>query len=211
MAWIERLGLLKPNAQILDVGSGCGAMLFEFQSRLGESGGYVGFDVHAPSIRWAQRYWATDSRILFETARIKTPYSTAETGTLSDYQFPVESQWADFVLVKSVFTHMLQDELRPYLGEIHRVLTDSGHALISFFLFDRVKGDPPAFQYFDPAEPRVRWRLANRPHAAVAFDKELALELVREAGLEVTHHVEGFWPGSETTPTGQDQLVVRRI
>lgn len=209
MAWIERLGLLESNPRILDIGSGCGAMLLEFQERLGKSGSYVGFDVHAPSIRWAQKHWRDDPRIRFETARIKTPYSAAESGALSDYRFPVESSWADFVLAKSVFTHMLVDELQSYLSEIRRVLNVSGHALISFFLFARGGGNLPAFQHCDPAEPRVRWRMAHHPHAAVAYDKELVLDLLETSGLAVAHHVEGFWPGTVATPTGQDQLVVK--
>ncbi len=210
MAWIERLGLLETNPRILDIGSGCGAMLLEFQGRLGESGSYVGFDVHAPSIRWAQKHWREDPRIRFETARIKTPYSAAESGALRDYQFPVESGWADFVLAKSVFTHMLLPELQSYLNEIRRVLDASGFALISFFLFDRGGGNLPAFPHFDPVEPGVRWRMANHPHAAVTYDKELVLELIQAADLLVAHHVEGFWPGTAETPTGQDQLVVKR-
>ncbi|HEX9736583.1 MAG TPA: hypothetical protein VGG06_31845 [Thermoanaerobaculia bacterium] len=56
----------------------------------------------------------------------------------------------------------------------------------------------------------MRWRLAVRPQAAVAYDRGRFEELVASAGLTLTDFVPGFWPGADRPPRGQDVLVVER-
>lgn len=209
-AWIDRFELVRETSCVLDIGCGCGAMVGELASRLGTDGRYVGFDVHAPSVRWCRRRHADDPRLAFELAPIASPYA-ARPGDqpleLDAYRFPLPERAADFVLAKSVFTHLLEDETRHYLAEIRRVLAPGGAALITFFLFDGENVSPPAFPHPD-ARAEVRWRLAKRPHAAVAYSKQKIVALIEAAGLRSLHHIEGFWPGESATLQAQDQLIL---
>ena len=45
---------LKPHAQVLEVGCGCGRIATALASYLADSGGYDGFDVAAPLINWCR-------------------------------------------------------------------------------------------------------------------------------------------------------------
>jgi 2-polyprenyl-3-methyl-5-hydroxy-6-metoxy-1,4-benzoquinol methylase len=45
---------LKPHAQVLEVGCGCGRIATSLASYLADSGGYVGFDVAEPLINWCR-------------------------------------------------------------------------------------------------------------------------------------------------------------
>jgi SAM-dependent methyltransferase len=196
-ATLDRLALVRPGDLAVDLGCGCGAMAAALGERVGEAGRYVGVDVHAASIRWCRRRWASDPRFRFE-------HVAPEAGRL-----PVADGAAGLVLAKSLFTHLLEPETRAYLAEIRRVLAPGRRALLTAFLFagDR---EPAAFPHPRRGGASVRWRLASRPRAAVAYERGRFEELVAAAGLTLTAVVVGFWPGSDRPPRGQDVLVVER-
>jgi SAM-dependent methyltransferase len=203
---ISRLSLLAPDAAVLDAGCGAGAAAIEFREMLGERGQYVGFDVHAPSIRWCRARFRDDPRFRFEIAEIRTPFSRRSSGSARELRFPADDGTCDFVLAKSLFTHLLAPEAAAYLRETERVLAPGGRALVTAFLFDPA-GEVPAFPFSSP-EGSLRWKIRSRPHAAVAFSRPLFEAMISEAGLRVERSIEGFYPGCSAVPSGQDMLVL---
>ena len=207
-AILRQLQLVRPSDQILEIGCGCGAMLPAFSRMLGPEGRYTGFDVHAPSVRWCRRHFAADPRFRFELAEIASPYGDLSLRqTAQTYRFPLDDAAADFILAKSVFTHLLEGEARHYLREIRRTLRPGRLALITVFLFDGSTVRPPAFP-FPAGDPPVRWRRPLRPEAAVAFDRGFFEGMIAEAGLILREMVPGFWPGTAPVPRGQDALIL---
>lgn len=207
-AFLRKLDLGGPHSQILEIGCGCGAMLPAFARLLDPKGRYVGFDVHGPSIRWCRRHFAADRRFRFELAEIASPYGDPHLRRpTEDYRFPLDSGSADFILAKSVFTHLREKEARHYLAEIRRTLTPGRRALITVFLFDRSTVVPAAFPFPEGDSP-VRWLRPLRPEAAVAFDRGLFESMIVEAGLTLREMIPGFWPGTAPVPQGQDILVL---
>jgi len=208
---IQRLGLVREGDRMLDVGCGCGGMVPYLCGLSGPSGSYVGFDVHAPSIRWCNGHYALDRRLRFELAAVTSPYGdNSSAQPASSYRFPVADGEADFILVKSVFTHLLEASARHYLAEIRRTLRPGRSALVTAFLFDEAVR-PPAFPHPDehPEERSgVRWLRRVRPEAAVAYERRLFERMVAEAGLAVQSFLPGFWPGTAAHPSGQDCLIV---
>ena len=207
---IDRLGLVGEGSRVVDLGCGCGAMVPALAARIGGTGGYLGVDVHRPSLAWCRRRWADDARVDFADAGMRSPYGRGDGAPADRLRLPVADGGADFVLAKSLFTHLLADEARAYLAEVRRVLAPGGAALLTLFLFD---GDrfaatpPPAFPHPEPGAP-VRWRRAAHPHAAVAFERGWFLARLAAAGLAVREEIPGFHPGEAATPSGQDTLVV---
>lgn len=199
-ATLDRLELIRPGDLVVDLGCGCGAMTSALGERMGEAGRYVGVDVHGPSICWCRRRWASDPRFRFELVD----------GSAESYRFPVADGAAGFVLAKSLFTHLLEPESRVYLAEVRRVLAPGRKALVTAFLFVAGEVEPPAFPHPRRSGAAVRWRLAARPRAAVAYDRARFEGLVAEAGLTLTTFVPGFWPGTDRPPQGQDVLVLER-
>lgn len=209
--WIERFGLLEKNASVLDIGCGCGAMVPAFARRLGERSRYLGFDVHPPSIAYCRKAFAGDPRFRFELAEVSSPYGASHGPEVERYRFPAAAESCDFVLAKSVFTHLQEAAARHYLAEIARVLRPGGRALISAFLFTLPAGDARrALPHPAAPEALVRWRLAAKPEAAIGFEGALFQRWIAEAGLGVEHFVPVFWPGRASVETGQDLLVLAK-
>jgi ubiquinone/menaquinone biosynthesis C-methylase UbiE len=204
---LRRHQLVRPADRILEIGCGCGAMIPAFVRLLGPEGKYVGFDVHSPSIRWCRRRFAADLRFRFELAEIASPYGDPSLQRPAQaYRFPLDDAAADFILAKSVFTHLLEGDARHYLREIRRTLRPGRLALITAFLFDGATR-PVAFPFPDQDSP-VRWLRNPRPQAAMAFDRMFFEGMIAEAGLTLRELVPGFWPGTAPVPRGQDVLVL---
>ncbi|HEX6201659.1 MAG TPA: class I SAM-dependent methyltransferase [Thermoanaerobaculia bacterium] len=209
---IARLGLVGEGSRVVDLGCGCGAMVPALAARIGEAGSYLGIDVHRPSLGWCRRRWGGDPRLRFERAAVRSPYGSGGGGAAAEVRLPAGDGEADFVLAKSLFTHLLEEEARAYLGEVRRMLAPGGAALATLFLFDGDRfaaAPPPAFPHPGPGSP-VRWRRAARPHAAVAYERRWWRARLEEAGLAVEVEVPGYFPGEAAVPAGQDVLVLRR-
>ena len=205
---IDQLGLVKRGDRVLDVGCGPGAMVSGLLDRAGREGSYVGFDVHRPSIEWCRRLYRGDSRCRFELARLASPYATPGGGPVEGYSFPIDDGASDFVLAKSVFTHLEPGEARRYLVETRRALRPGCAAIVTAFLFDRASDEfanvTLAFPFGDG---QVRWRSWLRPNSAVAYEQSRFFELVGESGLRVQWMSAGYFPGAERLK-GQDTLLL---
>jgi SAM-dependent methyltransferase len=206
--FLDGLGLVEPGLRVLDAGCGPGAMVPEFARRLGPSGRYVGFDVHAPSIRWCRRRYEHDGRFAFVVAPVVSRYGSGEGQPAAIYRFPIEDAGAELVLAKSLFTHLLPEEASHYLCEIRRALKPGRTAVVTAFLFD--PGHAAAVRVAFPAESNgglVRWRRRRRPTAAVAYAKPRFEEMIAQAGLKLRWMSPGYYPGAER-PAGQDTLLL---
>ena len=133
---LRELGLLPVTGTVLDAGCGAGAMAAALAGSLGDAGRYVGFDVHAASIRWCRQRFASDPRFRFELAAVASPYGSSRGVPVTGYGFPTEDGGATLVLAKSLFTHLEREDAAHYLREIRRVLRPGSPALVTAFLFD---------------------------------------------------------------------------
>ena len=179
---------------------------------LGPSGKYIGFDVHGPSIRWCKKRFAADGRFGFELAELGTAWSHGP-NLVVEYRFPMNDAGADFVLAKSVFTHLLEREAQHYLQETRRVLQRGGAALLTAFLLEGNGAAPQAFRPADLTFPYgshpVWWHAKSRPEAAVAYEKMHFLRMVEAAELRVERLIHGSWSGRGPSPNFQDIVVVK--
>lgn len=213
-ATIALLELVRPGDRVLDMGCGVGAMVPDFRRAIGLQGAYIGFDVHAQAIAWARRHWATDPRITFVLAPVRTAFSSGAAGAVAGYRFPTGDASVDFALAKSLFTHLVEDEAAHYFRELRRVLKPGARALVSAFLLDEQtgtrEGPPPAYDFAFGGE-RARWLVEHRPAAGIAFRRAVFLDLCAAAGLRVDRVIEGYWRGgSGAAPNAQDLLVLSR-
>ncbi|MEO8432710.1 MAG: class I SAM-dependent methyltransferase [Acidobacteriota bacterium] len=196
---VASLGLVRPGDRILDVGCGFGIMAERLEGSMGREGRYLGFDVHGPSVRWAQRHMATsDRRFRFVLGRRLE----------SEWTLPAPDGDADFILAKSLFTHLGDAAARRALSEMERVLAPGGRALLTAFLFEEDQAPRTLFPFPRPEAP-VRWKWKARPEAAVAYERLHFSRMLEEAGLTVETFRPGFWPGSERLDA-QDVLVISR-
>ena len=126
-------------------------------------------------------------------------YNPAGAEPASAYRFPFPDRTFDFILLASVFTHMLPDEVLQYLREIRRVLKPDGTCVSSFFLLnDQTRPsvqEGRSFMRFDVVDPSGVYRLhdASVPAAAVAYEESFVERIHRENHLRIREIRRGQW------------------
>jgi SAM-dependent methyltransferase len=202
---------LRPNHRILDVGCGVGRLALPLKGFLDQNGIYEGFDVREAAIRWARRRIARgDRRIRFRHVDVFSRYANPS-GSIppSEFRFPYEDGTFDLVVLFSVFTHLVAEDLRRYLSEIARVLHPDGRSAATFRLMDRpgvVEHPEVTYEYrhdfgeFLAADPAV-------PERAIAYREPFVRQEYAAAGLEVSRIVYGRKPAVPGGATGQDMII----
>jgi SAM-dependent methyltransferase len=217
MGHLRKLAELRPDERVLDIGCGCGQMALHLTKYLDEKGSYVGVDIHGPSIRWCLRN-ISRRRSNFEFAHIDVrnlAFNPAAKHAAESYQFPYDEDSFDFILLKSVFTHMRPAEVDNYLSEVSRLLKNDGRCLATFFLLNaeqaklaREGKNALPFQY---GEGVWRYRHEHSPESAVAYDESYITELLDKHGLTLKAPIYyGHWSGLEDGLSFQDILLLER-
>ncbi len=208
---------LRPDSSLLDIGCGCGQMALWLANDLDEHGRYEGWDLHAPAIAWCQENISrSDSRCTFRHMDVRNGmYNPGGTTSAASYCFPKAGPF-DVILLKSVFTHMLHDEVANYLAQFPQLLKAKGRCLATFFLLGEHQRCLAAegrntlrFEQFDGGSAFV----ANRvlPEGIVAYEEEDVRSILRRSGLQLAAPVMyGTWTGDRSGLTHQDVLVIER-
>jgi len=189
------LGLFRPGGHILDIGCGCGRVAYALAQDPSVRQldiRYEGMDIDRANIEWCQRHITPlNARFHFYHADCSSPsYNPHGLDAPTAYRFPFPDGTFDFILLTSVFTHMLEDEMRNYLSEAARLLLPGGRVYATFFLcqdFDEIRNGIQrhggiAFHY------RVRSAAVSRedyPTHAVAYREEFVRDSARGCGLLV--------------------------
>jgi SAM-dependent methyltransferase len=196
--YFVELGDLKPDERVLDVGCGIGRMAVPLTGYLDDQGSYEGFDVFPEGIRWCQEnITPTYPNFRFRVADIRNKeYNPGGRFAASEYEFPYEDESFDFVLLTSVFTHLLPDEVENYLSEIRRVLAPGGRCLASFFLLNEeslgsIRSGASTINFrHDFGEYRTKDK--DTPEAAIAYPEDYIRSL----------YAERAWISSSRSTTG---------
>lgn len=186
------LGLFRPGIHILDIGCGCGRLAYTLaiDPALRELGvAYTGMDVDRASIRWCQRHIAPlNPRFDFYQADCFNPsYNPHGAMHASHYTFPHADSSFNVILLTSVLTHALEEDLCQYLSEVARLLSPGGVAYASFFLFGDTREAAAGLKRHGIRFPFVRGHCAvNRddyPTNAVAYPEAFVRLTAQKVGL----------------------------
>jgi SAM-dependent methyltransferase len=191
---LRGLGLFSRGAHILDIGCGCGRVSYTLATdsalrALGVS--YWGMDIDRANIEWCQRnITRQDSRFTFYHADCYNPsYNPRGSVDAKSYRFPHPDSSFELILLSSVLTHVMPEELRHYLSEVSRLLAPGGVAYASFFLYDSEVQVTGGLTRHGISFPYLRDDYAlNRedyPANAVAYQEAFVRAMVRDAGLRV--------------------------
>lgn len=208
---------LKPHERVLDVGCGAGRGAFALASYLNETGSYLGFDTYPFGVDWCREN-ITPLRPNFQFelvdvySGVYNPFSSVKA---SELRFPCDDASFDVVVLNSVFTHMLPEDMAHYLEEIARVLSPGGRMFATFYLMN---ADARSHMAKGRANPKfthsyASFHVANPKslEEAVAYKEGLVRRLLLRNGLNVDLVLYGRWCGRAEGENGQDMLVASRL
>ncbi|MCE7918096.1 MAG: SAM-dependent methyltransferase [Chloroflexi bacterium] len=212
-----KVGGLKENETVLDIGCGTGRMAIPMMKYLSESGGYHGFDISKKAIAWCQRAIASRKpNFKFYYANIyNKEYNPRGKVSAAEYRFPCDDNSVDFAFATSVFTHMRRGEVERYLAELNRTLKPSGRAMVSFFILDEenrrlVKEGRAVYDFVHDLGDCLTVD-PHTPERATAFTLDDLNAMVAKAGLKIEQPIlYGSWSGRKSMLDAQDIVIVYR-
>jgi SAM-dependent methyltransferase len=214
--YFVELGGLQPSHAVLDVGCGPGRMAVPLMDYLTDQGRYEGFDVVPREIRWCQEH-ITPLRpnFRFQLADVRNRrYNPDGTVPAAELRFPYDDSTFDLVVLASVFTHMLEQEVERYLTEVARVLRPGGRCIVTYFLLNedsrrRIAAGESYFS-FPAGDGAARFENPDDPEATVAYDESFVRDLHTASGSPVESVHGGYWCGRTDYLTWQDVVVAWR-
>jgi ubiquinone/menaquinone biosynthesis C-methylase UbiE len=215
---IIRSAGLQPHEKILDVGCGCAKIARPLVAYLSSDGEYHGIDIVEQCIDWCRSAYLDYPNFKFHHADLfSTRYNQTASSPTATYKFPFPDGKFDVVFLGSIFTHLLPDEVKNYLGEIARVLKPDGRVLATYFVLDDVSRsnveaavtDPP-FPFLLSGGTGCRVSNLNCPEAAIAYEEVFLRAIYPITGLELQRIVHGQWGRDKLIPHWQDEVWARK-
>lgn len=201
-----RKGGLRPDARVLDIGSGIGRMAVPLTQYLDPAKArYCGIDPVVSGVNWCRqnitsRYPNFEFRHIDIAHDLYNPKGTVNGLTLA---LPFADNSFDFVIMTSVVTHLPSDEVKTYLDQVFRVLARSGKLFMTAFVVDDVAardrhGKRDKRLAFERHDSGPCWFVPELPPlAAVGFENGFLDRALAGAKLTLETKSLGHWRGIE--------------
>lgn len=174
-----------PQSRILDFGCGVGRLPIGIIAEGLEGETYWGLDVDERSIHWCKQHIQQEHpnfRFLHTNVRNER-YNPQGEELGATFRLPFEDHSFDIIYSYSVFSHMLIDNLRIYLGEFRRVLAFRGCVFLTAF----VENDVPDVEE-NPAGYKMAW---NSVLHCVRYNATFLSQVFAETGFAISDFVYG--------------------
>lgn len=212
---IEHTGLT-PQGSVLDIGCGIGRLAAPLTKYLDKEGRYEGFDVVKTGIDWCnENIAARYPNFHFVWVSLKNDLYNLDTNKEStSFAFPYPASSFDSIVLTSVFTHMMPDDVTHYLREISKVLRPGGKCMTTFFIIngnikEKMKNGLTKFKFKYPYEG---YYLMDKKvkEANVAYDEATLLRTIGHCGLKVESMHRGGWTGEKDALDFQDVMILSK-
>lgn len=204
---------LNPSSTVFDLGCGSGRMAYPFAQLIGTTGKYYGADVWQEGIEICRQRFP-QSTMSFHTIPAKNNYYFDEFKQDTPNNFTLDflpSSALDLIFAISVFTHLIEEDVRAYLHEFKRTLKPRGCAYVTCFVIDQFFMDfvdanniRPSFKEVAPGH----YQAYKGQDFFAGFTRHKWEALVAEAGLEIISLERGTWAQKPGARTYQDILVL---
>jgi SAM-dependent methyltransferase len=213
---------IKAGDHIVEVGCGIGRDAMFLTEMLGPSGRYVGVDIIGPLIGWCSST-ITSRHANFQFVHYDVSdqlHNPSGVLPVSACRLPVNDNSVDLVILQSVFTHLLEEDIGFYLREFSRVLKTTGLVYGTCFVVDedllsKIRTLPGygSLTFEHQYSEGCYVQDTMMPTGAVAFTVSKLLEVVTRSKLVLDRPiVRGNWSGTfpEDELGRQDLMILRR-
>jgi SAM-dependent methyltransferase len=179
-------GAVTLTSSIVDIGCGCGRFAHHLRDyRYADtlfSGKYIGVDIDAEMLDWCRKHFDAPRFEFLQSTHANKSYNKPGESAQT-YAIPVEAATVDFVLSRSLFTHLLEPELRNYLEESLRIMKPGAQLAMSFFCLDYPPETYGGRHTFSHKIGNAAVESLAVPEAAVAYTETFMVNLAREVGF----------------------------
>jgi len=128
---------LQNHSRILEIGCGCGRNVYALSRRFDDFE-YEGVDIDKRSIESAANNpYLKSLKCRFRLIDVHNDqYNPSGLTPAKEYRFPFSPGSFDSIILVSVFTHMMPDDIKNYMSEIGRLLRPGGRVVFTTFLMD---------------------------------------------------------------------------
>lgn len=214
LQYFQQFCNLKPGGSVLDIGSGMGRSAIPLTAYLNEKGRYEGFDVVKRGVAWCKKNITRHyPNFNFTFIPLNNDLYRSNGNASENFRFPYPDGSFDLIIVNSVFTHMVADEVANYFKEMARVMKVGGVAYTTFFLYDENSISFPSDFKFPFQYGHYRLMDDKVKSANVAFRKDYLEEnLIAANGFKIKHLFAGSWRGlpKEQCKEFQDLVIVEK-
>ncbi len=182
-------GLARLDSRIVDIGCGCGksaAILRDFQyAETRFSGHYYGFDIDREQVEWCECHFPAEHFTFRAVDGKSVVYPSSGEKPQQRILSACADEDIDLVFSQSLFSHLLEDDLKRYLSESYRVLRPGGAMCMTFFCVEDLRdlGLLGRRWSFEHQVGAARVENAAYPEAAVAYEKDVILAFAKSAGF----------------------------
>lgn len=187
----------RETTRVLDVGCGMGRLPTGLLRVIGAVD-YTGIDVDAFAIRWCRKHIESrhPSFRFSHLGVYNERYQTDGKPLTPHFRFLFEDASLDIIYLFSVFSHTTEEDMRIYLNDFRRILSDGGGIFFTTFVEDDVPDitfNPPGYQL-----------RCQGPLHVVRYRKDYLLKLIQDTGFTT----ERFTYASEVN--GQSGFYLRK-
>lgn len=208
---------LRTDERMLDIGCGTGRKTLPLTQYFDDRAVYEGLDITKQGIDWCrEKITPRFPNFHFQQIDVYNKlYNPEGTHKAVEYKFPFPDAAFTFVMLGSVFTHMLPDDLENYLSEISRVMAVGGRCLISYFLLNE-----ESLRHVEAGEGTLdlkyvfdNYRVISLevPEDAIAFDESWVRNLYEKLGLKIVRLDYGSWCGRRNYLSYQDLVLAVKM
>ena len=189
-----RLGGLRGEDRIIDIGSGVGRAAIPLTAYLSSGGSYTGVDMWRDGVDWcAKTITARYPTFTFRHLEVHhAEFNPSGRQPITEVRLPFEDGTFDFALLVAI-NHLSADEHKALVREAGRVLRTGGTYVGTWFVVD---------EKTEAVLPSV--------YAGLACDEVGMRATLAAASLDFREMHRGSWSGAEDTVSLQDVVIAEK-
>jgi len=213
---------IRPDDSFLEIGCGIGRDAIPLTKILSSQGKYLGVDIIKRSISFCNNNITRKySNFKFHHIDVKDQLHNPDgREDMTDIVLPIEDNYVNKIIGWSVFTHMLEKNIRHYLKEFRRVLKSGGLIYVTCFVLTpetissarRTNLTNFNLRFEHPIGDGCYINDVDFPLGAVGYTPEKLLAMVADAGFRMRRSfVRGAWSGyypPNDAEDGQDAMIL---